>query len=192
MRVGRAFALSFLVATGCATLRGESGPQPAYSADEYLTLTKCVGLSNLALAVGAVKLMGGSAEELKARYALAPQQPVPVGVTNEVIDGVFRLEADSPYGYSQGYFAGCAQQVAKVSPERLPFAQSCMSQANMALAAQLSKQKGTTQEAAVETLARYGVPETKQIVERVYATNQPPGDAQSEAWESCMAPFRAR
>jgi hypothetical protein len=138
-----------------------------------------------------VKLLGGSADELKARYAMAPEHPIPVGVTDEVIEGVFRLEADSPYGYSQAYFAGCARQVARISDERLPFAQNCMSQANMALAAQLSKDKGTTREAEVESLARYNVPRTEEIVGRVYAQSRTPGDAQSDAWESCMAPFRA-
>jgi hypothetical protein len=190
MRVSRLLGL-LLVVGGCATPGASNGPRPPYSAEEHLTLTKCVALSNLALGIGAVKLRGGSAEELKARYAEGSEQPIPVGVTNQVIDGVFRLEAESPYGYSQAYFASCAQEVAKISDERLAFAQGCMSQANMALAAQFSKDKGAAQEAEVEKLSRYGVPRTREIVERVYAGTQTPADAQTDAWESCMAPFRA-
>lgn len=190
MRVSGLLGLVLLL--GCATFGAGKSPRPPFSADEHLTMTKCLGLSNLALGIGAVKLMGGSAEDLKERYARAPEQPIPVGVTNEVIDGVFRLEADSPYGYSQAYFSGCAQQVARISDERLPFAQGCMSQANMALAAQLSKEKGTPQEAEVETLAKYRVPRTKEIVGHVYATTQTPAEAQTDAWESCMAPYRVQ
>lgn len=181
-----------LLAVGCASLGTPKGPRPPFSADEQLTLTKCLGLSNIAFGVGTVKLMGGTAEDLKERYALADEQPIPVAVTNEVIDGVFRIEADSPFGYSQAYFAGCGQEVAKLSDERLPFAQSCMRQAEMALAAQIAKEKGTPQDAEVQNLAKFDVPQTKEIVARVYAASRTPGEAQADAWDWCMAPFRAQ
>ncbi|HTO09143.1 MAG TPA: hypothetical protein VMR86_18980 [Myxococcota bacterium] len=190
MRIGRLLGV-LVLAGGCSTAGAPNGPRPPYTEAEHLTMTKCVGLSNLALAIGAVKLRGASAEELKERYAEAPDQPIPAAVTDEVIDGVFRLEADSPYAYSVAYFASCSEQVAQISGERLSPAQGCMSQANMALAARISKERGTPQETEVQNLAQYGVPRTKEIVERVYAQSQSPGETQTDAWESCMAPFRA-
>jgi hypothetical protein len=186
MRVVRPLVLGMLLAA-CSTF-GAKPPQPTYTADEMQALTYCVGLSNVALGVGAVKLKGGSAEDLKASYAQGEGQPMPIELTNELIDVVYTLEADSPYGYSQAYFIDCATHLADVPVERTAAATTCMSQANMALAAEMLKERGNPPETAVERLGQFKVTGTDKIVKRVYDVEVTRGQAETNEWESCMAP----
>ena len=185
MRVVRPLVLGMLLAA-CSTFGAK--PPPTYTSDEMQALTYCVGLSNVALGVGAVKLKGGSAEELKASYAQGGGQPMPIELTNELIDVVYTLEADSPYGYSQAYFIDCAQHLADVPVERTPAATTCMSQANMALAAEMLKEHGNPPETTITRLAPFKVAGTAEIVKRVYDVEVTRGQAETREWESCMAP----
>jgi hypothetical protein len=178
----------WLGALGCAT---SQPAKPIYTADERHVLSYCVGLSNFAMGVGAVKLSGGSADDVKELYASNPTSGVSAELAYSVVDFVYSVDSDSPYGYMAQYFQGCSENVAEVQRDRAEPASHCLRRAYIAMGAHAYKEKGQPVEAAYEKFEVLKEPAMKEVVSRVYAQTQDLGSAESDAWNVCMESLSA-
>jgi hypothetical protein len=158
---------------------------PNYTPTENKDLGYCLWLSSAAYAIAGYKLHGDPATTPKRFYLTDPQSKVLM----KLVDSVYADTVTDAWGYAGDFYRECADNVAKVPPERSGPSGACMHATLIAATARTAREAGTPK-AKVDALYASKGPMAQKIIDGIYAPAAVPAQGtELQTWSDCMAAF---
>ncbi|HEY1772890.1 MAG TPA: hypothetical protein VGH91_06840 [Gammaproteobacteria bacterium] len=160
----------------------------SFSVAEQQRLGYCVSLSVNAYAIAGYKLHGDPKEVPKRFYASSPSAHALV----PLVDTVYGDKVTDAWSYAGGFYQDCAEQLAKIAPERAADTVFCFYSAVIAATARTARQAGTPKQKVYALYSQQGI-EARKIIDAIYApATVPPEGTELQTWSKCMVPMAAK
>ncbi len=142
----------------------------------------CVVMTDTAWTAAQARKSGVTREKMRAVYAGASVERL----ATATVDKVYKDDFQFPWDYAVGFFKECAWEMAKVPAERVELAAYCEQNVMIAAAAYDQKRTGAAREKVYERFAAFKTETPRQVIDRVYASDRPRGEALMGEWNSCI------
>ena len=158
---------------------------PHYTPGENKELSYCMWLSTAAYAIAGYKLHGDPDSVPKKFYAQDPQADVLLPLVNNI----YSDKVVDAWGYAGDFYRDCADNIAKIAPQRSGPSAVCMYSTLIAATARTARAAGTPKEKVYAIYASKG-PLARNIIDGMYAPNKVPAQGtELQTWSDCMAGF---
>lgn len=159
-------------------------PQGGLTDQELAAMPPCVGLGQTVWAFAEQKLKGARLDDVKKSYLAHTDQKTSAAFVN-LIDRIYADNFPAAGGYAMRYLDACAQKTAKVSPDRMGVANSCLRNAYFAYFASSLKKSGIPAEKAYEPFAEIYGTMASSLIDKVYRSSDPEEGGFTE-WKACV------
>jgi len=161
--------------------------QPFTSAEQQ-RLGYCASLSIAAYVIAGYKLHGDPKEVPKQFYGSGPSAHALL----PLVDTVYGDSVTDAWSYAGAFYQDCAEQLAKIAPDRAALTVPCMYSAVVAATARTAREAGTPKD-KVYALYVYQGAEARKIIDDIYAPPVVPAEGtELQVWSSCMVPLAAK
>lgn len=171
--------------TACASQN--TSQKSVYTAQEYGSMTLCVGMSDTAMHVASKKLAGTPIEEMNDYYR--PHENARLNLAT--VEKVYADSFTSEWDYTLSFFNECALNLANVPAKRVGMAGYCMQNGMISDLAYAFKQSGAAKQDAHSYFAAFKSETVNSIVDKVYASSDNRAEMKLDVWNSCMSPITA-